>query len=161
MSHVMVTENLQKLIKYVFEHYWWHLYFASKLTALCVNLIVSSYFFMNLIHSLDVWLFGIRHLLTHYIYLTLSWHLLDFLIFFAILTFDISLKPPQPGTGLFFNLILNNYVHGIFNCDNYDFRYTEKLFCIIMWQKRFVYLFISSAIIEYMQLWNNASWLIF
>ena len=72
--------------------------------------------------------FDIWHLMTYEISFTVSWHLwhlltswyftfhlnhlspsqgyfrhlLDFLTFFDILIFDISLKPPQPVTGLFF-----------------------------------------------------------
>ena len=40
------------------HHHMW----LSKLTSICVNLIMSIYFFVNLLHSPCVWLFDISHL---------------------------------------------------------------------------------------------------
>ena len=59
-----------------FEGFWWPWYVTSKLMSICVNLIVSINFFVNLLHSLGVWFFDIWHLfdnltsvdiLTHYL----------------------------------------------------------------------------------------------
>ena len=55
----------------VFEQFWWPSYLMSKLTSLCVNLIMWIYFFVNLLHSLCVWLFDIWHLFD---ILTSYWH---------------------------------------------------------------------------------------
>ena len=77
--------RLLKLVKNTFyghfEGFWSPLYLTSKLTSICVNLIMSIYFFVNLLHSLCVWLFDIWHLfnkLTSFwqldIFLT-AWHL--------------------------------------------------------------------------------------
>ena len=45
-----------------FEGFWSPSYVMSKLTSICVNLIMSIYFFVNLLHSQCVWLFDIWHL---------------------------------------------------------------------------------------------------
>ena len=56
-----------------FEGFWSPSYVMSKLTSICVNLIMSIYFFVNLLHSPYVWLFDI--------FLT-TWHLFDSLTSF-------------------------------------------------------------------------------
>ena len=40
-----------------FEGFWSPSYVTSKLTSICVNLIMSIYIFVNLLHSPCVWLF--------------------------------------------------------------------------------------------------------
>ena len=56
-------QNCSKKTFYAhFEGFWWPSYVTSKLTLICVNLIMSIYFFMNLLHSLCVWHFDIWHL---------------------------------------------------------------------------------------------------
>ena len=96
-----------------FEGFWWPSYVTSKLTSKWVNLIMSIYFFfVNLLHSLCVWLFDIWHLFDN---LTSFWQLDIFLTHEQCGTwvmghmgngahsFDtFKLKPPQPITGLFF-----------------------------------------------------------
>ena len=60
-----------------FEGYWWQSYVMSKLTSIFVNLIVSTYFFVNLLHSPGVC----------FLTFDIFWH------------FDSLLKPPQLLTG--------------------------------------------------------------
>ena len=84
--HIWWSPKLFKNTFYAhFEGFWWPSYVMSKLTSICVNLIMSLYFFVNLFHSLCVWLFDIWHLfdnLTSFwqfdIFLTF-WHLFDIL----------------------------------------------------------------------------------
>ena len=64
-------KTLKMCIESVFEQFWWPSYLMSKLTSICVNLIVWIYFFVNLLHSLCVWLFDIWHLFD---ILTSFWH---------------------------------------------------------------------------------------
>ena len=59
-----------------FEGFWSPSYVMSKLTSICVNLIMSIYFFVNLLHSPCVWLFDIWHLFDN---LTSFWQLNIFL----------------------------------------------------------------------------------
>ena len=56
------TEILKMCIESVFDQFWWPSYLTSKLTSICVNLIMCIYLFVNLLHSLCVWLFNIWHL---------------------------------------------------------------------------------------------------
>ena len=67
------SKTLKMCIESVFEQFWWPSYLMSKLTSICVNLIMWIYFFVNLLHSLCVWLFDIWHLFD---FLTSFWHLL-------------------------------------------------------------------------------------
>ena len=59
--HIWWSPKLFKNTFYAhFEGFWWPSYVTSKLTSICVNLIMSIYFFfVNLLHSLCVWLFDI------------------------------------------------------------------------------------------------------
>ena len=70
-------------IESIFDRFWWPSYVPLKLTSISVNLIVSNYF---------LWTSPIVQMF-------------DFLMFDIFLTFwqffDILLKPPQPGTRLF------------------------------------------------------------
>ena len=65
-SNMKVTKIAQN------EGFWWPSYVTSKLTSISVNLIVSIYFFVNLLHSPGVWFFDIWHLFDN---LTSFWHL--------------------------------------------------------------------------------------
>ena len=68
-------------IESIFGQFWWPSCLTSKLTSICVNLIMTKFFFfVNLLHSPDVWLFDIWHLLEN---LTSFWHLDIFLIFWV------------------------------------------------------------------------------
>ena len=72
------SKTLKMCIESVFEQFWWPSYLTSKLTSICVNLIMWIYF---------LWTSSI-------------------VCVFYFLTFDIfltsfKLKPPQPITGLF------------------------------------------------------------
>ena len=58
-------------IESIFGQFWWPSYLTSKLTSICVNLIMSIYFFVNLLHSPDVWLFDIWHLFDNLTF----WHI--------------------------------------------------------------------------------------
>ena len=71
-------KTLKMCIESVFEQFWWHSYLTSKLTSISFNLIVWIFFFVNLLHSLCVWLFDILHLFG---ILTSFWH---FDIFFNL-----------------------------------------------------------------------------
>ena len=71
-------KTLKICIESVFEQFWWPSYSTSKLTSICVNLIMWIYFFVNLLHSLCVSLFDIWHLFD---ILTSFWH---FDIFFNL-----------------------------------------------------------------------------
>ena len=65
-------------------HIWhqnWHQYLWTSLR--------QFIFFMNLLHSLHIWLFDI-------------WHLFDNLTSFSHFDTSIKLKPPQPAQGYFF-----------------------------------------------------------
>ena len=55
-----------------FESFWSPSYVTSKLTSICVNLIMSIYFFVKLLHSLCVWLFDTLRLFDN---LTSFWHM--------------------------------------------------------------------------------------
>ena len=71
------SPKLSKNIFYAqFEGFWSPSYVTSKLTSICVNLIMSIYFFVNLLHSTCVWLFDIWHLFDN---LTSFWQLNIFL----------------------------------------------------------------------------------
>ena len=61
-----------------FEGFWWPSYVTSKLTSICVNLIMWISFFVNLLHSPCVWLFDILHLFDN---LTSFWQLDIFLTY--------------------------------------------------------------------------------
>ena len=65
-------KTLKMCIESVFEQFWWPSYLTSKLTSICVNLIMWIYFFVNLLHSLCVW-----HLTSfwHYDIFLTFWHL--------------------------------------------------------------------------------------
>ena len=65
-------KTLKMFIESIFGQFWWPSYLMSKLTSICVNLIMSIYFFVNLLHSPDVWLFDIWHLFDN---LTSFWQL--------------------------------------------------------------------------------------
>ena len=87
-------KTLKMSIEIIFGQFRWPSYLTSKLTSISVNLIMSIYFsFVNLLHSLHVWLFDI-------------WHLFDNLTSFWHFDTSIKLKPPQPAQGYF--LILEN-----------------------------------------------------
>ena len=72
-SNMKVTKIGQNIFFAHFEGFWSPSYLTSKLMSMCVNLIMSIYFFMNLLHSphsLPFW-----HLfdnLTHYLNLVSS-----------------------------------------------------------------------------------------
>ena len=55
-------KTLKMCIESGFEQFWWPSYLTSKLTSICVSLIMWIYFFVNLLQSLCVWLFDIWHL---------------------------------------------------------------------------------------------------
>ena len=98
-------------IESVFEQFWWPSYLTSKLTSLCVNLIMWIYFFVNLLHSLCVWLFDNLTSFWHFDIFLTFWHLFDILTSFW--HFDIfKLKPPQPVTGLFLCFVLHFISYG-------------------------------------------------
>ena len=63
MSHMKVIKSGEK---YFLLTFWGflitYIYVMSKLISICVNLIISLYFFVNLLHSLVVWLFDTWHL---------------------------------------------------------------------------------------------------
>ena len=73
-------KTLKMFIESIFGQFWWPSYLMSKLTSICVNLIMSIYFFVNLLHSPDVWLFDIWHLFDN---LTSFWQLDTWLITWA------------------------------------------------------------------------------
>ena len=77
-------KTLKMCIESVFEQFWWPSYLTSKLTSICVNLIMSIYFFVNLPHSMCVWLFDIWHLFDN---LTPFWY---FDIFFNLNHLSLS-----------------------------------------------------------------------
>ena len=116
-SHMMVTENLQKVHKICFWAFSIIFIFCFKTDLIVCELhcvwtsLCQVNFSMNLIHSQGVWLFDIWHLLTHK--LILSWHLWYLLDF---LTFDTSLTPPQPVTGLF--LQYSTHISEEWSCQN-------------------------------------------
>ena len=85
-SHMMVTKNPQN----VHRNYFWAilLIFIFDIN-ICEPHYVNLFFFVNLLHSLDVWLFDI-------------WHLFDNLTSFWHFDTSIKLKPPQPAQGYFF-----------------------------------------------------------
>ena len=73
MSNIKVTKIVQKhFVCTHFEGFWSPSYVMSKLTSICVNLIMSIFFFVNLLHSPCVWLFDIWHLFDN---LTSFWQL--------------------------------------------------------------------------------------
>ena len=86
-------KTLKMSIESIFGQFCWPSYLMSKLTSISVNLIMSIYFFVNLLHSLHVWLFDI-------------WHLFDNLTSFWHFDTSIKLKPPQPAQGYFFRSIV-------------------------------------------------------
>ena len=49
------TKNPQNVQRKYYDKFWWPSYLMSKLTSKCVNLIMSIYFFVDLLHSLNVW----------------------------------------------------------------------------------------------------------
>ena len=53
------SKHLKMFIKYVFEMFWWPSDVRSKLTIKSLNLVMSSSFLMNLLHSTFVWLYDI------------------------------------------------------------------------------------------------------
>ena len=76
-------KTLKMFIETIFGQFWWPSYLMSKLMSIPVNLIVLIYFFLNLLHSPDVWLFDI-------------WNLFDNLTPFDILTHYLNhLSPSQ------------------------------------------------------------------
>ena len=82
-------KTLKMSIEIIFGQFCWPSYLTSKLTSISVNLIMSiNFFFVNLLHSLHVWLFDI-------------WHLFDNLTSFCDFDRSIKLKPPQPAQGYF------------------------------------------------------------
>ena len=82
-------KTLKMSIEIIFGQFCWPSYLTSKLTSISVNLIMSIYFFfVNLLHSLHVWLFDI-------------WHLFDNFTSFQYFDISIKLKPPQPAQGYF------------------------------------------------------------
>ena len=93
-SHMMVTKNPQN----VHRNYFWAILltfiFDIKFDInMCEPHYVNLLFFVNLLHSLHVWLFDI-------------WHLLDNLTSFWHFDTSIKLKPPQPAQGYFFAMLL-------------------------------------------------------
>ena len=82
---------LKMCIEIVFEQFWWPSYLTSKLTSICVNLIMWINFFVNLLHSLCVWLFDIWHLFN---ILTSFWHMTSFWHFDIFLNLN-HLSPSQ------------------------------------------------------------------
>ena len=85
-------KTLKMSIEIIFGQFCWPSYLTSKLTSISVNLIMSIYlffFFVNLLHSLHVWLFDI-------------WHLFDNFTSFRYFDTSIKLKPPQPAQGYFY-----------------------------------------------------------
>ena len=88
-SHMMVTKNPQ----IVHKNYFWAILltfiFDVKIDVnICEPHYVNLLFFVNLLHSLHVWLFDI-------------WHLFDKLTSFWHFDTSIKLKPPQPIQGYF------------------------------------------------------------
>ena len=63
--------------------------------------------FMNVIHIPPFWLFNISHIIDNFSHF--FWTLFDILIH------DLLLKPPQPGTGLFFSCYANKLGEFSFN----------------------------------------------
>ena len=51
-SNMKVTKIVQNTLYAHFEGFWSPSYVTSKLTSVCVNLIMSMYFSVNLLHSL-------------------------------------------------------------------------------------------------------------
>ena len=85
----MVTKNPQN----VYRNYFWAILltfiFDIKIDInICEPHYVNLFFFVNLLHSLHVWLFDI-------------WHLFDNLTSFWHFDTSIKLKPPQPAQGYF------------------------------------------------------------
>ena len=64
-------KTLKMFIESIFGQFWWPSYLTSKLMSIFVNLIMSIYFFVNLLHSPDVWLFDIWHLFDNLTF----WHI--------------------------------------------------------------------------------------
>ena len=88
-SHMMVTKNPQN----VHRNYFWAILltfiFDIKIDInICEPHYVNLFFFVNLLHSLHVWLFDI-------------WHLFDNLTSFWHFDTSIKLKSPQPTQGYF------------------------------------------------------------
>ena len=84
-------KTLKMFIESIFGQFWWPSYLMSKLMLISVNLIMSINFFLNLLHSPDVWLFDI-------------WHLFDNLTSFDILTHNLNHCSPSQG---YFSCFLN------------------------------------------------------
>ena len=85
-------KSLKMFIKRIFGQFWWPSYLTSKLMSICVNLIMSIYFFLwtsSIVQMFDFLTFGI--------FLT-TWHL------FQHFDTSMKLKPPQPAQGYFYNL---------------------------------------------------------
>ena len=87
-------KTLKMGIESVFEQFWWPSYLTSKLTSICVNLIMSIYFFVNLLHSPHVWFFNIWHLFDN---LTSFWQLDIFLTIFNLNHLSLSQGPDMNG----------------------------------------------------------------
>ena len=64
-------KTLKMFIETIFGQFWWPSHLTSKLTSICVNLIMSIYFCVNLLHSPDIWLFDIWHLFDNLTF----WHI--------------------------------------------------------------------------------------
>ena len=73
-------KNLKMCIESVFEQFWLPSYLTSKLTSICVNLIMWIYFFVNLLHSLCLTFWHLTSFWHFDIFLTF-WHLIHFHIF--------------------------------------------------------------------------------
>ena len=48
-------KTLKMSIESIFDQFWWPSYVMSKLMSISVNLMMSIYFFVNLLHSIIVW----------------------------------------------------------------------------------------------------------
>ena len=80
------SQTSEMSIKLIFDQFWWPLCVTSKLTSISVNLIMLINFFVNFLHSSDVWIFNIFWqldiFLTTWYYLTYFWQHDIFLTFF-------------------------------------------------------------------------------
>ena len=90
-----LPKTLKMCIESVFEPFWWPSYLTSKLTSICVNLIMWINFFVNLLHSLCVSLFDI-------------WHLFDILTSFWHFDIFFNLNHLSPSQGYFWKNALHS-----------------------------------------------------
>ena len=113
-------KTLKMFIESIFGQFWWPSYLTSKLMSICVNLIMSIYFFLwtsSIVQMFDFLTFGI--------FLT-TWHLFD------ILTHQWNLNHLSPHRAIFYFPLLRLADFGAFwYCYNLWLLHVESVFCFI------------------------------